>query len=48
MGIETEYGISGPGIPDFNPVLSSSQVITSYAGTLRRIRWDYEQESPLR
>jgi proteasome accessory factor PafA2 len=48
MGIETEYGISGPGVPDFNPVLSSSQVITSYAGTLRRIRWDYEQESPLR
>jgi proteasome accessory factor A len=48
MGIETEYGISGPGVPDFNPVLSSSQLINSYAGTLRRIRWDYEQESPLR
>jgi Pup amidohydrolase len=48
MGIETEYGISGPGIPDFNPVLSSSMLINSYAGTLRRIRWDYEQESPLR
>ena len=48
MGIETEYGISGPGMGDFNPVLSSSLLITSYAGTLRRIRWDYEQESPLR
>src|SRR2546425_114456 len=48
MGIETEYGISGPGTPDFNPVLSSSMLINSYAGTLRRIRWDYEQESPLR
>jgi Pup amidohydrolase len=48
MGIETEYGISGPGVPDFNPVLSSSMLISSYAGTLRRIRWDYEQESPLR
>jgi Pup amidohydrolase len=48
MGIETEYGISGPGIPDFNPVLSSSMLISSYAGSLRRIRWDYEQESPLR
>src|SRR5712691_485900 len=48
MGIETEYGISGPGISDFNPVLSSSMLINSYAGTLRRIRWDYEQESPLR
>jgi Pup amidohydrolase len=48
MGIETEYGISGPGSADFNPVLSSSMLISSYAGTLRRIRWDYEQESPLR
>jgi proteasome accessory factor A len=48
MGIETEYGISGPGMADFNPVLSSSMLITSYAGILRRIRWDYEQESPLR
>jgi len=48
MGIETEYGISGPGMPDFNPVLSSSLLINSYAGSLRRIRWDYEQESPLR
>src|SRR5438034_10221090 len=47
-GIETEYGISGPGMADFNPVLASSLLINSYAGTLRRIRWDYEQESPLR
>src|SRR3954467_5485968 len=48
MGIETEYGISSPGAPDFNPVLSSSLLINTYAGTLRRIRWDYEQEPPLR
>ncbi len=48
MGIETEYGISGPGNPDFNPVLASSLLINGYAGNLRRIRWDYEQESPLR
>src|SRR5216117_1359953 len=48
MGIETEYGISSPGAADFNPVLSSSFLINAYAGTLRRIRWDYEQESPLR
>jgi Pup amidohydrolase len=48
MGTETEYGISGPGTPDFNPVLSSSLLINTYAGSLRRIRWDYEQESPLR
>ena len=48
MGIETEFGISGPRTGDFNPVLSSSLLINSYAGALRRIRWDYEQESPLR
>ena len=48
MGIETEYGISGPGNPDFNPVLASSMLINTFAGALRRIRWDYEQESPLR
>ena len=48
MGTETEYGISGPGSPEFNPVLSSSMLINTYAGSLRKIRWDYEQESPLR
>jgi Pup amidohydrolase len=48
MGIETEYGITAPGSTDFNPVLASSLLINSYAGSLRRIRWDYEQESPLR
>jgi proteasome accessory factor PafA2 len=48
IGTETEYGISAVGVPDFNPVLSSSLLISTYAGALRRIRWDYEQESPLR
>src|SRR5215217_5465486 len=48
VGTETEYGITGAGVSDFNPVIASSLLITSYAGALRRIRWDYEQESPLR
>src|ERR671914_529895 len=48
MGIETEFGIAAPGAPEFNPVMSSSLLINPYAGALRRIRWDYEQESPLR
>ncbi|MEP7060193.1 MAG: proteasome accessory factor PafA2 family protein, partial [Actinomycetota bacterium] len=48
FGTETEYGIAATGSPDFNPVLSSSILISSYAGSLRRIRWDYEDESPLR
>jgi proteasome accessory factor A len=48
FGIETEYGITAAGAPDFNPVLASSILISTYAGSLRRIRWDYELESPLR
>lgn len=46
LGIETEYGIAGPGNPDFNPVIASSLLIGTYAGSLRKIRWDYEEESP--
>jgi proteasome accessory factor A len=48
IGTETEYGIAAVGQADLNPVLSSSLLISSYAGALRRIRWDYEDESPLR
>src|ERR671931_282767 len=49
MGIETEYGITVPNSAEFNPVLASSLLINSYAAqALRRVRWDYEEESPLR
>jgi proteasome accessory factor A len=48
FGTETEYGITAAGAAEFNPVLASSVLISTYAGSLRRIRWDYEQESPLR
>ena len=49
MGIETEYGITVQGAHDFNPVLASSALINSYvAAELRRVRWDYEEETPLR
>ena len=49
VGTETEYGIAAVRRQvDINPVLSSSLLISSYAGSLRRIRWDYEDESPLR
>src|SRR6266550_969262 len=49
MGIETEYGITVQGVTEFNPVLTSSVLINSYvASALRRVRWDYEEESPLR
>ena len=53
MGTEVEYGISVPGEPGINPVISSTQVVLAYAASVaapraRRPRWDYEVESPLR
>jgi len=48
VGTETEYGISAIGSPELNPVIASSLLISTFEGSLRRIRWDYEQESPLR
>ena len=52
MGIETEYGVSVPGNPTANAMLTSSQVVNAYASTAvgptRRTRWDFEEENPLR
>src|SRR5215204_6095503 len=48
MGIETEYGITVPGAPDSNPVLASSLLVNAFSGRGRKVRWDYEEESPLR
>ncbi|HEV2360258.1 MAG TPA: proteasome accessory factor PafA2 family protein, partial [Acidimicrobiales bacterium] len=52
MGIETEYGIIAVGanrVEDHNPILASSVLINSFASPrLRKVRWDYEEESPLR
>ncbi len=51
MGIETEYGVSVPGQPSTNAMVASSQVVNGYVGTPlrdRRIRWDFEEENPLR
>ena len=54
MGIETEYGILQPGKPLANPMLLSSQVVTTYraiadrdAAAQSRARWDYDDEDPL-
>ena len=46
VGTETEFGITIRNHPDFNPVVASSLVINSYAGTSTRIQWSYEEESP--
>jgi proteasome accessory factor A len=51
MGIETEYGVSVPGHPTANAMLTSSQVVNAYATATtraRRARWDFEEENPLR
>jgi len=53
MGIETEYGISVPGVLVPNPVLSSSQIIQSYAALVglrsqQGSGWDFDWEAPLR
>ncbi|MBD8077657.1 depupylase/deamidase Dop [Cellulosimicrobium arenosum] len=54
MGIETEYGVLQPGQPMANPMLMSSQVVTTYRalaarsdGARGRARWDYDDEDPL-
>jgi proteasome accessory factor A len=52
MGAELEYGISVPGQPGANPMVTSSQIVNAYAARPElargRARWDYEEESPLR
>ncbi|WP_372339601.1 depupylase/deamidase Dop [Nocardiopsis sp. CC223A] len=52
MGIETEYGISVPGNPGANAMVTSTQVVNAYlaasAARARRARWDFEEENPLR
>jgi proteasome accessory factor A len=53
MGIETEYGVSVPGHPHVNSMLTSSHVVNAYAHSLQgpqrpNARWDYDEETPLR
>jgi len=52
MGTETEYGISVPGQPGANAMVTSSQIVNAYqaatAARARRARWDFEEENPLR
>ena len=53
MGIETEYGISVPGHPHVNSMLTSSQVVNAYGHSVAMpsrlaARWDFDEETPLR
>ncbi|MDP9226221.1 MAG: proteasome accessory factor PafA2 [Actinomycetota bacterium] len=48
-GIETEYGIVVREAADFNPILTSSLLINAYANPVfNRVKWDYDEERPLR
>ncbi|MEX2253649.1 MAG: proteasome accessory factor PafA2 family protein, partial [Thermoleophilaceae bacterium] len=49
LGTETEYGvtISGPG--DVSPVLVAGLLVGQYGqAELRRVKWDFQEENPLR
>ncbi len=49
MGSETEFGISVPGDPGANAMVTSSLVVNAYSPARdRRTRWDFEEENPLR
>jgi proteasome accessory factor A len=51
MGVETEFGISVPGHPTMNAMVSSSHIVTAYAHAVSQgasAHWDYDLESPLR
>src|SRR6202451_1685721 len=52
IGTETEYGISVPGQPGANAMVTSSQVVNAYqaarSARARRARCDCEEENPLR
>jgi proteasome accessory factor PafA2 len=47
LGLETEYGIIIRGAVDPNPIAASSTLINAYVAELsRRVKWDFEDETP--
>ena len=47
IGTETEYGISIKNVLEQDPVAASTLVVNVYKDSnLKKITWDYEQESP--
>lgn len=53
MGIETEYGITVPGVRIVNAMASSTRLVNAYSrhdvrGRQRNPKWDYSEEAPLR
>jgi proteasome accessory factor A len=49
LGMETEYGIIVRGGGEPNPIAASSTLINAYVASLvRRIEWDFQDETPAR
>lgn len=55
VGLETEYGVIRPSMPQANATVLSAQIVDGYAQLVRQgdaarraARWDYSDESPLR
>jgi proteasome accessory factor PafA2 len=47
LGLETVYGILIKGSAEPNPIAASSALINAYVAALsRRVKWDFEDESP--
>ena len=46
-GVETEYGISMVGVPDANPINTSSMLINAFVNELSgKVGWDFIDEAP--
>ncbi|MEX2393160.1 MAG: proteasome accessory factor PafA2 family protein, partial [Actinomycetota bacterium] len=49
FGTETEYGVTVSGPGDVSPVLVASMLVGQYGqAELRRVKWDFQEENPLR
>ncbi|HVL81930.1 MAG TPA: depupylase/deamidase Dop [Actinomycetota bacterium] len=49
IGTETEYGVTVTGPSDVSPVLVAGMLVGQYgAAELRRVKWDFQEENPLR
>ncbi len=49
IGTETEYGVTVSGPGDVSPVLVAGMLVGQYGqAELRRVKWDFQEENPLR
>jgi len=49
LGTETEYGVTVSGPGDVSSVLVASMLVGQYGqAELRRVKWDFQEENPLR